>query len=355
MPRRPTRPTLEDVAAEAGVSRASASRALRGDGKVTPETVARVQLAAAHLGYIPDMGAKALASGGSSIIGLLSRDPANPAHGLLYSRLQVEARGAGVLLMGLTVATDDAPATQMAALHQLIGLRPAGVIVATAGVASEHLQRFAPRLPMIRVARHEPDTRLHNIAYDEALNGRLIAERVADAGHHDVCVIGRTDAVSPAEAVRTQWMQATLEQRGCRVRRIDLVESATTSGSPHHSPGGAPTVAISAFPDVVVDLVVSGEVTCLMCASDYLALTVLRQLRQRGLRVPDDVSVTGVDGVLPGLDLIGLDTVELPVGDLAARTISTMVQLTAGDQSPEPTRIALPGVLRRGSTVSEVR
>ncbi|MGO2361652.1 MAG: LacI family DNA-binding transcriptional regulator, partial [Brachybacterium tyrofermentans] len=139
-PRPPGRVRLEDVAAAAGVSRTSASRVMLGQGKVSDRTRRRVLAVADELGYVTNVAASELASGGSSTVGLLLRDASNPAYGLLFSELQKAGHAAGVTLLSMTIKHDDQGRQQVASLHRLMGMRVAGLIVATGGVTSDQLE-----------------------------------------------------------------------------------------------------------------------------------------------------------------------------------------------------------------------
>ena len=126
--------TMEDVAAEAGVSRTSVSRVLLGQNKVSDETRRKVRTAAARMGYVPNVMASELASRETKTIGLLLRDAANPAYGMLFTELQNAAHDEGLTLVSMTIGADDRGERQVASLHRLVGMRVAALIVATGGV-----------------------------------------------------------------------------------------------------------------------------------------------------------------------------------------------------------------------------
>jgi DNA-binding LacI/PurR family transcriptional regulator len=87
--------------------------------------------------------------------------------------------------------------------------------------------------------------------------------------------------------------------------------------------------------ETAVRLTRAGAVTAIMCPSGLRQLAVLRGLRSAGLSAPNDVSVSGCDGIMPGLDLMGLTTLRLPVNELARRTIDLMGRLV-GEHPPPP-------------------
>ncbi|MBZ2194765.1 LacI family DNA-binding transcriptional regulator [Occultella gossypii] len=307
-PRRSAETRLEDVAAEAGVSRTSASRVMLGQGKVSEDTRRRVRAAADRLGYVTNVMASELASGTSSTIGLLLRDAANPAYGLLFTQLQKAAHDADLTLVSMTISADDHGRAQVASLHRLMGMRVAGLIVATGGVTSEQLEPFRTRIPIVRAGRPETTDVVHAVSYDEEDAGRRLAEHIASLGHTDVAVQVTGEEDSYPEYVRGTTMLMVLGEHGVRVRRVDV-------GT--RSDGVADTVA----------LVAAGAVTAVMCPSDLRQLNVLRALAGAGFRVPQDVSVSGCDGILPGADLMGLTTFRIPVEEVARRAVAHMAHL----------------------------
>ncbi|MGD7733128.1 LacI family DNA-binding transcriptional regulator [Propionibacteriaceae bacterium G57] len=310
--REPRQPTMDDVALAAGVSRTSVSRVFLGQSKVSRETIRRVREVADELGYVPNRIASGLASGGSSTVGLLLRDAANPAYGLLFTRLQREAHEAGLDIISMTIAEDHRGHKQVAALDHLIGMQVSALIVATGGVTSDQLDPFRSRLPIIRAGRPEPTTRVHAVSYDEVDAGHRLGSLVTGQGHRRVAVLHTEADESYPEWVRATAITEALGAGGAEVvtlpvRRVgDQVEAA-------------------------VDLAARGTVSAIMCPSDARALDVLRALQGRGLSAPDDVSVTGCDGIMPGLDLIGLTTFRVAVEHLAHRAITNLVGLLSGD------------------------
>ena len=181
--------TMDDVAAEAGVSRTSVSRVLLGQKKVSDHTRRKVRAAAEKLGYVPNVMARELASRTSNTVGLLLRDAANPAYGLLFTELQHAAHAVGMSVVSMTISVDQDGQQQVASLYRLLGMRVAGLIVATGGIRSEQLDPFRSYLPIIRAGRPETTDRIHAVSYDEEDAGRQLAQRILDHGHRKVAVL----------------------------------------------------------------------------------------------------------------------------------------------------------------------
>lgn len=300
---------LEDVAAAAGVSRTSASRVMLGQNKVSAETRRKVFAAADELGYVPNVAASELASGGSSTIGLLLRNASNPAYGLLFTELQEAAHSLGISLVSMTINFDDTGRKQVSSLHRLMGMRVAGLIVATGGVSSEQLEPFRSQVPILRVARHDSSGRIHSVSYDHDDAGRRLAEHVLGLGHSEVVVQVTSEQESLPEFLRATSMVRTLQSHGATVHELVPSEHEDVHGRS-------------------IELVKQGRATAIMTPQDIIQLDLLRRLRAEGLRSPGDVTTTGCDGVLPGIDLLGLTTVRIPVEEVANRAMNHIARLT---------------------------
>lgn len=315
----------------AGVSRASASRALLGQGKVTPETVRKVKDAAAKLGYVPNVAAKVLAGGvGNRFLGLIVRDSSNPAYSQLMECLQVEARAQNQHVITMSVANEVGEDMADSILQSMLGLGARGLIVATAAIDSRLLERYHATTPLLRAGTPELSPLLNSVTYDEGSHGRVIAEAIAAAGHRDVVVLTKTREEGLAQSLRADTMCRVFADHGVAVTRVEQ---------------GTPDERATR----VVELV-RGGATAVACSADSWALKVLGTLMEAGFAVPDDVSVTGIDGLMPGLDLIGLTTVRLPVEHLAVVAMQSALRMMDG--TPGLVRASFEGSLVRRATLA---
>lgn len=326
------RVTISDVATAAGVSRATATRALKGEGRYSEETRARILAVCEELGYVPNTMASELAAGRTGTVGLMLRDASNPAYGLLFSRLQEEAHERELDLVTVTIGADRAGAKQVHALHRLLGMRVAGLIVATGSIESEQLAPFADQVPILRVGRSDDGARIHAVAYDDEAHGRMLAAHVLALGHRRIALLDTEATASFPEHVRARAMRRELETAGADVTRV-VVAAAPDDGVTE-----------------VIALARAGRVSAVMCPSDYRQLAVLRAASAAGIEVPAALGVTGCDGILPGADLMGLTTVRIPVEDVAAAAVTAMSGLLERVASA-PIRATYTGRLINGRTI----
>ncbi|WGD37675.1 LacI family DNA-binding transcriptional regulator [Lysinibacter sp. HNR] len=322
--------TETDLAKHLGISRSTVSRALHGTGRISQETRARVLAAADELGFVRNTLASDLAAGRSNTIGLLLRDSINPAYGALFSNLQLSAAAQNLDIVSVTVSNDPDGLQQLSGLRRLLGLRVAGLLVATGGITSDQLRPFLHEVPTLRVGRPETDPGINAVSYDEVRNGQLLAEHILGQGHQRIAVIHTDHDVSYPEWVRSTTMITRITDTG-----------ATPLVFPARDRLDGITEALNA--------VEHDNVTAVMCPTDRRQLDVMRQAQIRGIRYPEAVSITGCDGLLPGGDLLGLTTLRLPVAELGKMAIQRMVELT--NETPFTVKhTAIPGVLVPGST-----
>lgn len=297
------RVTLSDVAKEAGVSIATVSRVLNGLGNVSPETAQGVHAAMRTLGYVPNNAARQLARGRSDLLGLLIRDPINPSYGLLHACLQQECARRQLHLITVTPSVENGQVREQTGLQTLLGLRVGALLVATGVLSSQELLHIGREAPTLSVGRLEPHPEIAAVSYHEEEHGRLLAEMVYEHGHRRVVVLRPARYISLPEYTRAEAMLKFLRERGVAVCAANMSQIDT----PHEA--------------LCLDLLLRHEATAVMCTNDWRAIKLLHHAAERGYRVPEDFSVTGCDGVMLGLSLLGLATLRIPVEQVAREAV----------------------------------
>ncbi|WP_427018734.1 LacI family DNA-binding transcriptional regulator [Pseudarthrobacter sp. P1] len=331
----PLKVRMDDVALLARVSRATVSRVLVGHPPVSAATREKVFNAVRELGYVPNMMARGLATRSSDLVGLLLRDPRNPAYGLLHSQIQSAASAQGLQLVTAVPHWAEAAEDELAALRRLLGLRVGGLLVSTGVIKARDLEPFLESVPVVSVGRVEDHPGIYGVSYDEDTNGAILADAVAAVGHRAVAVLVTGSAVSTAENRRGTSMAARLEGHGIQVVRVAADKFGTTDEGNED----------------IVGLVQERRVTAAMFPNDARAVAFLRHARAASLDVPGDVSVTGCDGAGLGLDLLGLATLRIPVEAVASRALEVLADLMR-DRSAPVRHELYPGVFVPGSTLA---
>lgn len=332
-PGRPRPVRIVDVAALAGVAPGTASKALSGRGQLRPETRERVRRAADELGFIPDGAGRALSSGRSFTVGLLTTD--SIGRFTLPVVLGVEdALGAGDVGVLLCDTRDD-PLRERHHLRSLAARRVDGVVVTG--------RRTDPRAPVETdvpvVYAFQPSRRAEDTSV-------VVDERGgAEAALHHLLDLGRA---------RVAHVTGPAQHASARSRAEAVGAAAAAAGAPLVAPPlhGAWS---EEWGRRAVDLLLrrAPDVDAISCGSDQVARGVCERLRELGRAVPDDVAVTGFDdwdvmalSSRPPLTTVGLEMHE--VGRTAARLL-----LEAVDGRPRPGAVVLPThLVVRGSTVA---
>jgi len=348
------RPTVYDVAQEAGVSIASVSFAFRRPERISEATRERVLAAARRLGYAPSAAARGLANGRTGILGLhafdlmLERadpsDVAPPRPGARRPPLDTEAiipwsqtddetlsdprafplyvdevqRGFALecWMLGRPVVLSSGSDSDVA-VADTAG-RVDGLAIFPSPVLPTALLRMPATIPTVLFSVAPGDDTHHRVRVDNAGGMReLIDHLVGEHGYDDIAFVGRQEGFDGEQ--RFAEYRASLSRWGLRAR--DEPIDGTVRG-PHRM--GEQLAALHASGDLP---------RVLICATDQHALRALDTLASLGVRVPDDVAVTGFDGILAGrLSTPTLTTVRQPMeamGRAAARIL-------AGTAGPPP-------------------
>lgn len=286
--RRP-RVTSFDVAEAAGVSQSTVSRALAGSPAITGETRARVEAAAAALGYHVDARAARLRSGRTGtlaivVIGRAGLDPTRVSafhYALLGSTCAAAAeRGYQSLVSFQSEPADFA--WNYAARGQADGLIVMGTSVNR--VAWANLLATAPEGPVALWGAPFDDDRW--VRADNQTGARLAVERLVAAGHRRIAFAGSVDSQHPQFTERYEAYRQTLEGRG-----LSAGEPVGVPGDDRTQGGREAVARLLAMPE---------PPDAIFAANDMIALGALEALDRGGLRVPDDFGIVGFDGLAAG-------------------------------------------------------
>lgn len=274
---------IDDVARLAGVSTATVSRALRGLPEVREATRARVRRAAAELNYVPSPSAASLASGRTRTIGLLTASFSRWFNRNVVEGAEERLRAAGydVLLHAFDFSLDGSRAPiDMSAMRQRVD----GVIVLGIPLSPDERRTLDElSVPMVFVGTGPPD---HvRVSMNDHEGSRIAIEHLAALGHRRIGQIGAKvayDSRWSSAAERHEGTIAALAELG-----LEYDESLETFGDYTQAGGRAAAAALlDAHPDM----------TAIFAYSDEMAFGALEELRARGIRVPEEMSVIGVDG-----------------------------------------------------------
>ena len=292
-------PTISEVAAEAGVGRATAARTLGGYGYVSPELRERVLAAAARIGYRANAVARSMSTGVTHTIGVIVADIANPFFGGVVRGISDAARARG--FDTLVVSTYEALAEEVAATDLLIDKRVDGLIVASAALdpgSAAHLERARSHgIPVVLVDRTVPGVELDAVVSDNRAATREAVVRLIEAGHRRIGFIWgppveerprrRRDLVDAA--ARDLWTDGERLQG-----YLDALDDEVVAFDADLVMVG-PKIEQRAETEVARMLALPDPPTALFCTEIDAMTGSLRALRTAGLQVARDVSLIGFD------------------------------------------------------------
>jgi LacI family transcriptional regulator len=324
---------IVDVAALAGVTPGTASKALNNTGQLRPDTRERVHRAARQLGFTPDRIGRGLVSGRSYTVGLVTTD----SFGRFSMPILVgaeDALGAGEMAVLLCDTRDD-PVRERHYLHNLAARRVDGIIITGRRTEPRPPLAVPVPVPVVHVFTPSADPAAASVVADDAAGARMAVEHLLDLGRRRIAHITGPQRHRTAVA-RAESAVAAIRAGGAAfagpVRYGDWSER-----------WGRHAVATVLRREPGVDAIV--------CGSDQIARGACDALREAGRDVPGDIAVTGYDNwdVMAEACRPPLTTVDLQLEDLGRCGAGFLLDAIAGRPHPGVTALA-PRLVVREST-----
>jgi LacI family transcriptional regulator len=327
--------TIEDVAAAAGVSKATVSRVIGGKfTHIRPDTRRRVEEAIIALNYRPSSVARSLTSHRTYTVGMLVSDVANPFYGEVIHGVEDEAIAAGYNV--LLANTNYDLGRGMALIRSLIDRRADGVLIMSSSASDAWLEELGQaRMPAVALdwARLDIDA-VSCIEVDFRPGIAEAARHLVDLGHRRLGHIAGPLNLKTSRDRRDAFLDALAERGIARDRVAVATGPLTIEGGrqawfllreERHTP------------------------TAVFCANDLMALGVLNAARSEGLRVPGDLSIVGLDDIWLAAQFDPpLTTVALPRYEIGGLAIRMLFALLGG--APRERRVVTTSLVVRKST-----
>jgi DNA-binding LacI/PurR family transcriptional regulator len=305
--------TMSEVAARAGVSKATVSRVLNRNQVIAPETERRVLEAVRQLNYHKNVHARRLATGRSDLFGLVISEITNPYFPEVIRGFQAEAwdRGFDVLLCN----TEYDPQRTLSVVRKLIESDVRGVAIMTASLDRSVTDELIAAGIGVVFCNLGPAARLvSNISIDYQRGIVEAIEHVSQLGHRHAAVIAGPEDNRTAVVIEEALVS------GLRERKLNL--SAVVNSNYRLDAGASAVRAVLAAQQLP---------TVIFCGSDLIAMGAMNALEEAGLEVPADVSIIGIDDIsFAYLARPPLTTIRVPrerLGRLAFQALERMVKL----------------------------
>lgn len=333
--------TIDDVAQLAGVSTATVSRALRGLPNVAPATRDRVARAANLLDYVPDPAASALAAGRTNVIGVVVPTIGRWSHARILEVVSDIATTAGLDVLPVMLASPAA--RDFFLTSHPFRRRVDGLVIAEVPLDVADVARLAEGRPVATIGLELDD--VDTVVADEAGAVAAATTHLLGLGHRRITFIGDTESTATlvGPRLRRDGFESVLLAAGLSVSGGHVVETQPTAT------GGAAAMTLL--------LEEPQSPTAVITASDEMALGAMEVARARGLAIPGDLSVVGLDDQ-PIAQYVGLTTVARDVTRMATVAANWLVARVAGSADaaesmpPQPPRhrtVATSLVVRRSS------
>ena len=314
-------PTLDDVAKKAGVSTATVSRCINTPDRVVKTTRARVEKAIESLGYTPNFGARVMAAKRTFTIGAIIPTMENAifARGLQAFQEQLHSRGYTLLVS--SSAYD--PQIEEEQVRALVARGADGLLLIgydrDAAIYKYLGRQSVPALIAWAFDAQHPHPA---IGFDNRAAMAMIAREVLAQGHRDIAVISATQKGNDRAAERVAGVRDSLQAQGMSQDTLTIIET----------PYGIDTGA-AAMTELMNK---PARPTAVICGNDVLAAGALRAAREMGLRVPDDVSVTGFDDIeLAQVVTPTLTTVHVPHREMGRKAADALIAMVEGEANPD--------------------
>jgi DNA-binding LacI/PurR family transcriptional regulator len=322
---------MEDVAREAGVSRALVSLVMRDQANVSPVRRGRVLEVADRLGYRPNATARSLASRRTRTVGVVLDDLRNPFFAEIAGGVQELASELGYqLLLG---AGGRLARRERAALATLLEYRVDGLILVSPRMRAADIAGAAAEVPVVVVGRQLRGLDGDSVLIDERHGTGLVLDHLTSLGHERIVHVGAGRGAGGPQR-RSAYL------RGMRARRLgsyarvipgDFTEEAGTNAARE----------LLAEPELP---------TAVFAANDMVAARLLGEFDRAGVAVPDDVSIVGYDNIsIAHLAHVSLTTVDQPRTEMGRMALELLLARIE-QRRPSVVRLVEPTLVVRSTT-----
>jgi DNA-binding LacI/PurR family transcriptional regulator len=334
--------TIKDIAKQAGVTHATVSRALHGSPLISTETTRRIKGIAAELGYQPSAAARSLKTNRSQALGVIVSHIDDPFFSEILQGIDEVAQEGGYSLF--IAASQRSLEREQFIVQTMCAHRVDGVIICSTPFSGEHtrlLREYAR--PIVVINNQAAEDYRYSIYHDDEDGSRQLTRHLIELGHRKIAYLGNA-----------------LSGRTTQDRVSGYQQELATAGLPcpdgyiHQVPGGSP---VDGFDSLGHFLELPERPTAIVCYNDMLAMGLLQSLQQAGLRVPQDISVTGFDNIVFSAythpPLTTFDQPKRFIGAEAARLLLELLQTAeAGAATAPQTRLLKGQLLVRETTAS---
>lgn len=329
--------SIKELAAKADVSMATVSRVFNLPGKVNAETRAHVLEIAKKIGYFPNASARSLRTQRSRVLGVVLPTLLNPVFAECLDGIAQAASASGYAI--LPMMTDYKLEQEELAVNQLLAGNVDGMVLVVSNPAtSQALVRLrVAQLPYVLAYNRQMDHPCVSVDNERAMRETVL--QLVAMGHQRIALISGQFAASDRAQQRKRGFSEGMSVKGLddsNCLEVPFVETAVQ--------------------EICKLLQQSDRPTALVCSNDLIAIRSIRAAHLVGLRVPQDISITGFDGIAIGEDLTPvLSTITQPNQAIGQRSVELVVRsLTEGTPLNPSDSLLLAHSFRQGESCAPV-
>ncbi len=332
--RTPRQTSIKDIARLARVSHPTVSRALQNSPLVNAQTAAKIRKIADETGYRASAVARGLVTRRTRTIGLVVTTVDDPFAGEVACGIEQAANDHGYAVFLASSNAD--PERERKVVQALAERRVDGIVVTSSRVGALYVPLLKElNVPIVLLNDQYPGAFVHSVLIDNVEGSRAAVEHLIALGHRRIAYVGdRSGYQSDAERLSAY-------KHALSAAEIEFAAALAVEGD------GRPEAAIEAVDGL---LAMAAPPTAICCYNDMTALGAMRAIRARGLRVPEDVSVTGFDDLFFAAYLQPpLTTVRQPMRQMGQMAMENLLKLMSGEDSVAQIKVEAELIVR-GST-----
>ncbi len=326
------KPTIYNVAKEAGVSIATVSKVLNHTGRISDKTRKKVFQTMDKLNYRPSVVASALTGKQTKTIGLLIPDISNPFFAEIARSIEDQSHERGFNVM--MCSTDNLKEKEERYLSLLVRQQIDGLIVASAFRCARLLEDVAKEVPITLVASEIPRLSINTVTVDDYKGGYLAASYLLSLGHTKIAII--------AEGVRSNKprldaFRDVMEEANIPIRDGYVIQTEALMTRGYES--AKQLFSLKERP------------TAIFACNDLLAIGVVQAAKEAGLSIPQDVSIIGFDNTILSTNTSPmLTTVAQPIKEMGAKVVDLLIEEMKEPKSYKERLLLSPELIVRQST-----
>ncbi len=326
--------SLEEVAKQARVSTATVSRVLNNIGPVRASTRARVIKAIEELKYHPNLHARNLAGGKSRTFGMIVSNLENPFFFDVFKAAEEGARENGFEIF--LANTDYNPEQLVQSMRLMLGRRVAGLALVISEMDPTLIQELSDLdIPAVFYDVGSPKHNITNITVNYGKGIERVVHYLHELGHKRMAFVSHHSSLGPL-GIRERVFRETVAEFASN---IDWKIVASTDGIEGGRQATREILASDLHP------------TAILCVNDFMALGVLHELRESGIRIPEDVSVTGFDNIkLAEVSCPSLTTLHIPRDRIGQLMMQVLTRPSTAREACGRKILIDPEFVVRGST-----